>query len=203
MIICCFSVSPSDVCDLRLDRNTAHTNLHVSTDRMEVTATAAKQPYPPNRERFDCWLQVLCSDGLTGRCYWEVQWMGKAYIGVTYQGIRRKNEGTDGCLGKSAQSWSLLIDDDGSYSVRHEDITTPIDTPRPSASQKVAVFLDHPAGTLSFYEVTDTTLNILHTFHCSFSEPLYPAFGFGFGNNYSCFGSSVSLREVDSFSTRL
>ena len=26
--------------------------------------------------------QVLCREGLTGRCYWEVEWEGRVNIGV-------------------------------------------------------------------------------------------------------------------------
>ncbi|XP_028427082.1 NACHT, LRR and PYD domains-containing protein 3 [Perca flavescens] len=184
-------------CELTLDQNTAHRNLQLSDNSTKATTIEEEQRRCHHPHRFDCWLQVMCGTGLTGRCYWEVEWEGKVYIAVTYEGIRRKGEGADGCLGANDQSWMLLCDDDGSYSVRHEDRSTPIRPPPSLASNRVAVFLDYRAGTLTFSKVTSDTLIPLHTFHSTFTEPLYPAFGFGFGNGFGSFGSSVSLCEVE------
>ena len=140
---------------------------------------------------------MLCSSGLNGRCYWKVEWKGKVYIGVTYRGIRRKGEGTDGCLGANDHSWMLLCNDDGSFSVRHDDRNTTIIPPVSSECNKVAVFLDWTAGTLSFYMVEFCSLVPLHTFNSTFIEPLYPAFGFGFASGFEFEDSSLSLCEVD------
>ncbi len=193
LLICVWS----DVCEITLDQNTAHRNLKLSVNSMKVTTVKEVQLYHHHPERFDSWSQVLCSTGLTGRCYWEVEWKGRAYIAVTYGGIRRKGEGADGCLGGNDHFWMLLCDDDGSYSVRHEDRTTRIRPPSSPSSNRVAVFLDCPAGTLSFYKMASDTLIPLYTFHSTFTEPLYPAFGFGFGYGLGCFSSSVSLCEVE------
>ncbi|XP_045896423.1 NACHT, LRR and PYD domains-containing protein 3-like [Micropterus dolomieu] len=191
------------VCELTLDQNTAHGNLKLSDNCTKVTTVKEKQPYRHHPDRFDCWLQVLCSTGLTGRCYWEVEWEGRVYIAVTYRGIRRKGEGADGCLGANDHSWMLLCDDDGSISVRHEDRATPICPRSSAASNRVALFLNYPAGTLSFYTVESDKLTHLHTFHSTFTEPLYPAFGFGYGFDGFDSSSSVSLWEVEdgTFST--
>ncbi|KAI3363896.1 hypothetical protein L3Q82_001490 [Scortum barcoo] len=43
----------------------------------------------------------------------------------------------------------------------------------------VAVYLDCPAGTLSFYRVSSGRLTHLYTFNSTFTKPLYPGFGFG------------------------
>ncbi|TKS66028.1 Neoverrucotoxin subunit alpha [Collichthys lucidus] len=57
----------------------------------------------------------------------------------------------------------------------------------PPLSHRVAVYVDCPAGSLSFYRVSSDTLIHLHTFNTTFTQPLYPGFGF-------CLpGSSVSL----------
>ncbi|XP_058480536.1 NACHT, LRR and PYD domains-containing protein 12-like [Solea solea] len=185
------------VCNLSLDQNTAHKILKLSDNCTKVTTMKEKQPYNHHPERFDCWLQVLCSTGLTGRSYWEVKWKGKVYIGVTYKGIIRKGQGADICLGANDHSWMLLCEGNGSYSVQHENISACVH-PKPSpVSHSVAVYLDFPAGTLSFYKVIFDKLIHLHTFESTFTEPLYPALGFGFGYNYTHFGSSVSLCEVD------
>ncbi|KAI3366559.1 hypothetical protein L3Q82_000480 [Scortum barcoo] len=184
------------VCELTLDKNTAQRNMKLSNDFRKVTTVKELQPYHHTSERFDSWLQVLCSTGLTGRCYWEVECEGRVYIAVTYRGIRRKGAGADRCLGANDHSWMLLCDDDGSYCVRHEDRNTLIRLPSLPAQNRVAVFLDFPAGILSFYKVAADKLIPLHTFKSTFTEPLYPAFGFGFWNGFDCFGSSVSICEV-------
>ena len=67
------SGSPSDACDLTLDPNTANRRLSLSEDSRKVTRVEEDQSYPDHPERFDAWEQVLCKEGLTGRCYWEVE----------------------------------------------------------------------------------------------------------------------------------
>ncbi|CAL8366245.1 unnamed protein product [Gadus morhua 'NCC'] len=58
-------------CELTLDPNTAHRQLSLSEDDRKVTRVIAEESYPDHPERFDTWGQVLCREGLTGRCYWE------------------------------------------------------------------------------------------------------------------------------------
>ncbi|KAI3352598.1 hypothetical protein L3Q82_005533 [Scortum barcoo] len=67
-------------CELTLDTNTAHRKLKLSEDNRKVTLVSEEQPYPDHPERFDDWEQLLCRTGLTGRCYWEVEWRGGAFI---------------------------------------------------------------------------------------------------------------------------
>uniref|UniRef100_A0A667WP18 B30.2/SPRY domain-containing protein n=1 Tax=Myripristis murdjan TaxID=586833 RepID=A0A667WP18_9TELE len=161
-------------CDLTLDPNTAYRNLRLSEDNRKVTWAREWQPYPVHPERFDQWPQVLCREGLTGRCYWEVQWSGRVHIAVTYRGIRRS--GDDSWLGLNKQSWSLWCsDNDNSYSVRHNRKDTSISV-RPRGSRRVAVYLDCSAGTVSFYRVSSDRLRLLHTFSSTFTEPLLPGF---------------------------
>ncbi|KAL0992622.1 hypothetical protein UPYG_G00095880 [Umbra pygmaea] len=84
------------VCDLTLDPNTVNRKLCLSEENRKVTWSKEKQPYPDHPERFDYWPQVLCREGLTGRCYWEVERSGVAAdIGVTYKGINRRGRGYD------------------------------------------------------------------------------------------------------------
>uniref|UniRef100_A0A3B4ZFG3 B30.2/SPRY domain-containing protein n=1 Tax=Stegastes partitus TaxID=144197 RepID=A0A3B4ZFG3_9TELE len=187
-------------CELTLDPNTADRNLQLSKDNKEVRVVQDKQPYPDHPERFDSWKQVLCSDGLTGRCYWEVQWRGHVRIGVSYRGIRRKG-GSDECgIGWNHQSWSLFCSAQG-FTAWHGDTPTDI-TAQPAGSNRVAVYLDWPAGTVSFYCLPSIVSSIkrihLHTFHCTFTEPLYAAFGFGQALELlSLLSSSVVLSQVE------
>ncbi|XP_071368356.1 NLR family CARD domain-containing protein 3-like, partial [Centroberyx affinis] len=174
-------------CELTLDPNTAHRKLFLSEDNRKLTEVREEQPYPDHPERFDCCHQLLCRNGLTGRCYWEVKWKGRVHIGVTYRGIRRRGRGDDCCIGENEKSWSLFCSGN-SYSVCHNNRGKDIPDPSSSGSHRVAVYLDWPAGSLSFYRVSSDTLSHIHTFHSTFTEPLYPAFGLWFGH-----GSSVSL----------
>ena len=152
------------------------------------------QSYPDHPERFDSRPQVLCREGLTGRCYWEVERRGEVEIGVTYRGITRRGEGDDSVLGGNNKSWSLYCYD-GGYTACYNSKPTHIPLP-PSGSTRVGVYLDRPAGSLSFYRVSpgvggsSHTLTLIHTFSTTFTqEDLLPGFGFWlFGP-----GSSVSL----------
>ncbi|XP_071371160.1 protein NLRC3-like [Centroberyx affinis] len=173
-------------CELTLDPNTAHRNLLLSEDNRQVTDVREEQPYPDHPERFDYWEQLLCRNGLTGRCYWEVERKGAVHIGVTYRGIRRRGAGDDCWLGGNEKSWSLDCSGN-SYSAWHSNRSTDIPS-LSSVSDRVAVYLDWPAGSLSFYRVSSDTLIHIHTFQSTFTEPLYPGFWF-----WSGFGSSVSL----------
>ena len=151
------------------------------------------QSHPRHPERFDSRFQVLCREGLTGRCYWEVERRGRVDIGVTYRGITRRGEGYDSWLGYNNKSWSLECYD-GGYTAWYNGSRTDISLP-PPVSTRVGVYLDRPAGSLSFYRVSpgvggsSHTLTLIHTFWTTFTqEDLLPGFRFWPGP-----GSSVSL----------
>uniref|UniRef100_UPI0037E709E4 NLR family CARD domain-containing protein 3-like n=1 Tax=Semicossyphus pulcher TaxID=241346 RepID=UPI0037E709E4 len=173
-------------CELTLDSNTAHRELQLSDNNRKVTRVREDQSYPDHPDRFDYWRQLLCSNGLTGRCYWEVEWRGGVCISVSYRGVRRKGGSKECVFGWNDQSWSLRCSD-GGYSVRHNNKRTALPLSSSSVSHRVAVYVDCPAGTLSFYRVSSDTLIHLHTFNTTFTEPLHP----GFMSWYP--GSSVSL----------
>ncbi|XP_067091738.1 uncharacterized protein [Osmerus mordax] len=177
-------------CELTLDPNTACRLLSLSEENRKVTWRREEQPYPDHPERFDYCSQVLCREGLSGRCYWEAERSGSwVYIAVTYKGISRRGWGADCGLGSNNKSWSLDCDGN-SYYASHNNKITVIPDP-PSSSHRVGVYLDWLAGTLSFYTVSSDTLTHLHTFHSTFTEPLYPGF------RVFDFDSSVSLCQVE------
>uniref|UniRef100_A0A3Q1CQ99 B30.2/SPRY domain-containing protein n=1 Tax=Amphiprion ocellaris TaxID=80972 RepID=A0A3Q1CQ99_AMPOC len=171
-VLCLFS--PSDSCQLTVDTNTVNRKLKLSDNNRKVTLVEEGQSYPDHPDRFD-WYQLLCETGLTGRCYWEVEWRGVVHITVSYRGIRRKGVSVECVFGCNDQSWSLWCSDDG-YSVRHNKSQTSIWSS--SVSHRVSVYVDVPAGTLSFYRVSSDSLIHLHTFNTTFTQPLYPGFGF-------------------------
>ncbi|KAM9345303.1 protein NLRC3-like [Symphorus nematophorus] len=175
-------------CELTIDTNTVQRKLVLSDNNSKVTCGEEVQSYPDHPDRFHYFRQVLCRNGLTGRCYWEVEWREGASIAVSYRGIRRGGSGTDCLLGKNDKSWCLCCSD-GGYSAWHNESRTSITSSSHSASGRVAVYVDCPAGTLSFYRVSSDTLIHLHTFNTTFTEPLYP--GFGFWPNWA--GPSVTL----------
>ena len=174
----------SDFCRLTLDPNTAHKFLKLSENNRKVTDLRKEHPYPEHPERFDYWPQVLCENDLTGRCYWEVEWVGKVYVAVSYRGIGRNGDSDGSKFGGNDQSWCLTCTD-GGYNAWHNNSGTLI--PSSSISHRVAVYVDCPAGILSFYRVSSDTLIHLHTFNTTFTEPLYPGFGYGVKYNSSAF----------------
>uniref|UniRef100_A0A087YSC6 B30.2/SPRY domain-containing protein n=1 Tax=Poecilia formosa TaxID=48698 RepID=A0A087YSC6_POEFO len=172
-------------CQLTIDTNTVNRNLKLSEDNRKVTHVKKFQSYPDHPDRFyDS--QLLCRTGLTGRCYWEVEWRGDVYISVSYRRIRRKGDSRDCMFGGNNHSWSLSCSDDKGYSVRHNKRETRLSSSY-SVSDRVSVYVDCPAGILSFYRVSSDSLIHLHTFNTTFTEPLIPGFGFWF------YGSSVFL----------
>ncbi|XP_056439237.1 E3 ubiquitin-protein ligase TRIM39-like isoform X2 [Gadus chalcogrammus] len=179
-------------CELTLDPNTAHRDLSLSEDNRKVTWTGIYQSHPDHPERFDSWPQVLCREALTGHCYWEVEWGGVVDIGVTYRGISRRGEGFDSELGWNDNSWSLCCGN--RYTAWYKGmVTDSVIQLSPAGSKKVGLYLDWPAGSLSFYRVSpggggsSDTLTHIHTFQSTFTQDLYPLFLFN--NN----ASSVSL----------
>lgn len=66
-------VSLSDACVLSLDPDTANNRLTLSEGNTKATH-GVQQSCPDLPQRFDVFSQVLCREGLTGCCYWEVEW---------------------------------------------------------------------------------------------------------------------------------
>lgn len=126
--------------------------------------------------------RVLCREALTGRCYWEVEWStssGMVDVGVSYKCLERKGSGATCMLGCYDLSWSLHclhlpLRLPLTFCAKHNMMT--IEYPGPTGCPKLGVFLDWPAGTLSYYKVSSHKLS--HTFRTKFSEPVYPGFIF-------------------------
>ncbi|KAM9362016.1 protein NLRC3-like isoform 1-T1 [Symphorus nematophorus] len=190
-------------CQLTVDTNTVSRSIKLSDNNRTMTLREEEelQSYPDHPDRFeDRWPQLLCRTGLTGltgltgRCYWEVEWRGGVEISVSYRGISRRGDFEDCRFGLNDQSWTLRCSDVRGYFVSHNDRKTSISSssssPSPSSPPgRVAVYVDCPAGSLSFYRVSSDKLIHLHTFNTTFTEPLYP----GFGLWWSWSDSSVSL----------
>ncbi|XP_060753836.1 E3 ubiquitin/ISG15 ligase TRIM25-like isoform X2 [Neoarius graeffei] len=161
-------IYPQDFCYLTLDPNTVNPELILSEKNRAVTCSETEQRYSNHPERFDSWRQVLCKESVCGCCYWEVEWRGDVEISVSYKEISRKGAGKECAFGFNSQSWSLWCFS-SSVCFRHNNIQTDLRGPLFS---RIGVYLDHSAGTLSFYSVSDP-MRLLHRVHTTFTQPLY------------------------------
>ncbi|XP_073682119.1 E3 ubiquitin/ISG15 ligase TRIM25-like [Garra rufa] len=169
--------------ELHLDLNTAHKNVKLSEDNRKISSSDNAQQYPDQPERFNERPYILSRDGLYGRFYWEVEFSGDEWaVGVCYIGIKRKGSSVDCALGFNKKSWRL-----GYYLKNFGFIHAQKKVSLPVAS-RIGVYMDHSAGTLSFYSVSDT-MTLLHRVQTTFAEPLYPAFKVGAG-------SSARIKEL-------
>ncbi|CAI5685971.1 unnamed protein product [Oreochromis niloticus] len=155
-------------CEITLDPNTANTHLLLSDGNRKVTFMMFKQSYY-HRDKFTECYQVLSRESLTGRCYWEVEWRGGAVrIAVAYKNISRAGTGNECLFGNNDKSWALYCDTNR-YIFLHNDVQTVLSGP---LSSRVGVYLDHRAGILSFYSVSET-MTLLHRVQTTFTQPLY------------------------------
>ncbi|XP_051970554.1 E3 ubiquitin/ISG15 ligase TRIM25-like [Xyrauchen texanus] len=157
---------------LSLDPNTVQMNICLSEENRVATFTNTVQQYPDHPDRFDYFYKVLCRESVCGRCYWEVERSGVVGISVTYKSITRKGKGDECKFGCNDQSWRLYCSD-SSCSFYYNNKRTAL--PAVSSSCRIGVYVDHSAGTLSFYSVSDT-MTLIHSVQTTFTQPLYPAF---------------------------
>ncbi|XP_030014312.1 protein NLRC3-like [Sphaeramia orbicularis] len=171
-------------CELTLDPNTAHRELKLSENNKKVERVEEVQSYPDHQDRFEAFHQLMCSTGLTGCCYWEVQWSGGVEISVTYKGIRRKGNSLECGFGLNKQSWSLVCNGN-EYRVWHNNKYTPL--PQSSSSSgTVSVYVDCPAGSVSFYRVSSDKLIHIYTFKTTSTEPLFGGFRLWYPGSTVC-----------------
>ncbi|XP_034469844.1 E3 ubiquitin/ISG15 ligase TRIM25-like [Hippoglossus hippoglossus] len=165
--------------DLILDPNTANPYLCFSDGRRVLTTRLEPQPYPDHPDRFTNWAQVLCRAGMAGRCYWEVEWSGKGgvSVGVCYKNMSRGGGGSDSKLGHNSKSWSLDCSS-SLCSFQHNKESVTISA---LGCSRIGVYLDLRAGTLCFYNVSET-MGLLHKVKTAFTQPVYPGFWVGLGS---------------------
>ncbi|XP_030607051.1 tripartite motif-containing protein 16-like isoform X2 [Archocentrus centrarchus] len=173
--------------EITLDPNTANTCLLVSEGNRKVTLMNQQQSYSDHPDRFAVRFQVLSRESLTGRCYWEVEWRGGGvFVAVAYKNISRAGDGNECCFGHNDKSWYLDCNNN-SFTFWYNNIQTPVSGPR---SSRVGVYLDHRAGILSFYSVSET-MTLLHRVQTTFTQPLYAGLRL-----YYNFGDSAELIKL-------
>ncbi|ROL44883.1 NLR family CARD domain-containing protein 3 [Anabarilius grahami] len=180
---------------LTLDLNTVNKFLRLSERNTVITNTNTPQPYLDHPDRFDDVWQVLCRESVCDRrCFWEIERSGERVdISVSYKSISRKGQGDECVFGRNDQSWSLFCSS-SRYSFRHNNIKTDLpvkpissrievdeddletDLPVKPISSRIGVYVDHSAGTLSFYSISGDTMSLIHTVQTTFTQPLYPGF---------------------------
>lgn len=177
----CFILSSlvgfADARELTLDPNTANNHLILSEGNRKLMQGPDEQPYVDHAERFEFFKQVMCQQGLSGRSYWEAEWTGgNVVIAMSYKDIPRKGGKGNCVFGSNNKSWKLDCSSD-SYTAHHNKQKT--DIPAPAfRSNRVGVYLDQPAGVLSFYSISTEphTQTHLHTYYANFLQPLYAGF---------------------------
>ncbi|CAI5685952.1 unnamed protein product [Oreochromis niloticus] len=155
--------------EITLDPNTANKYLLLSEGNRKVTRMKQQQSYSDHPDRFTYYYQVLSRESLTGCCYWEVEWRGEAVrVAVAYKNISRAGGSNECLFGNNDKSWALRCDTN-SFQFWHNKVQTVLSGPR---SSRVGVYLDHRAGILSFYSVSET-MTLLHRVQTTFTQPLY------------------------------
>ncbi|KAF3701663.1 Tripartite motif-containing protein 16 Estrogen-responsive B box protein [Channa argus] len=173
-------------CEISLDPNTAHTLMLLSEGNRKVTLMSEEQSYSPHPDRFTICCQVLSRESLTGRCYWEVEWTGTGvFVAVAYKNISRTGNSNDCVFGSNNKSWTLVCIQN-KYVYYHNNIQTPVSGPQ---SSRVGLYLDHRAGILSFYSVSET-MTLLHRVQTTFTQPLHA------GLCFNCYGDIAELCEL-------
>ncbi|XP_023008888.3 tripartite motif-containing protein 16-like [Maylandia zebra] len=155
-------------CQITLDIDTVNTLLSLSDSNRKVTLMSRNQSYPSHPDRFLVCRQVLSREGLTGHCYLEVKCNGMVGVAVAYKDIGRRGTVKECGFGFNDKSWALTVSGSG-YNFKHNNISTLISGP---LSSRIGVYLDHRAGTLSFYSITET-MNLLHRVQTRFTQPLH------------------------------
>nr|XP_057918641.1 stonustoxin subunit beta-like [Doryrhamphus excisus] len=172
---------------LSLDDKTANRMLWISDNGSKVCRRLEEVcPVLDRPERYEYSPQVVCKEGIWNmRAYWEVEYTGWVVIGATYEGAgRRANSGPSG-LGENEESWGLCWAGTR-YQIWFNGINKDInDVPFCST---IGVYVDQPAGTISFYVVTregsQREVKLLYKVKTNIEKKILP--GFWIGIQSSC-----------------
>uniref|UniRef100_A0A8C8SY18 Butyrophilin subfamily 1 member A1-like n=1 Tax=Pelusios castaneus TaxID=367368 RepID=A0A8C8SY18_9SAUR len=164
---------------IKLDPSTAHPNLHITSDFLNVKHTDKKQEVADTPERFDEWACVLGSEILKAEkeYYWEVYVGSKTDwdIGVTDGKTNRKGWQD---LNPENRYWGIRFFNNTDY-IAFEDVAVKL---RLSNRPKVVgIHLDGKARKLGFYDVSE--MSHIYTFSMKSSLDVYPYFSPGLNKN--------------------
>ncbi|XP_072229025.1 tripartite motif-containing protein 16-like protein [Leuresthes tenuis] len=167
---------------LSLDDKTANKMLWI-TDGGSMVCRKTKEicPVLDRPERYEYSPQVLCKESIWNtRAYWEVEYSGLVVIGATYEDTGRKENSGPCGLGENEESWGLCWSGmryQFWFNGLHKDIN---DVPFCST---IGVYIDQPAGILSFYIVTgegaQREVRLLHEVKTNIEKRILPGFWVG------------------------
>uniref|UniRef100_A0AAV2LAD5 B30.2/SPRY domain-containing protein n=1 Tax=Knipowitschia caucasica TaxID=637954 RepID=A0AAV2LAD5_KNICA len=172
----------SDWIPLTFDDKTANRVLWISDGGSKVCRrTQEICPVLDRPERYEFSPQVLCKEGIWNmRAYWEVEYSGWVFIGVTYEGAPRRADSEPSGLGENDESWGLCWA--GScYEVWANGVSEVIKNV-PSCPV-IGVYVDQPAGVICFYMVSgegeDKQATLLYRFQTPIEKKVLPGFWMG------------------------
>ncbi|OCT64580.1 E3 ubiquitin/ISG15 ligase TRIM25 [Xenopus laevis] len=157
--------------DLRLDEDTASSDVALSGDMKSATCSLINLLRPESPARFYNYQVLSTKSFQSGHHYWVFECSKDRYwrVGVTYGSVKRM--GYESWVGNNKKSWCLRRFN-RKLSALHgsqDNVLLPS-----SLCQRFGVHLDYEAGRLSFYQL-DKSVAHLHTFRASFTEPLHVA----------------------------
>ncbi|CAK6964219.1 tripartite motif-containing protein 16-like protein [Scomber scombrus] len=168
--------------NLTLDDKTANKMLWISDSGSKVCRrTEEICPVLDRPERYECSPQVVCKEGIWKmRTYWEVDYSGWVVIGATYEGAGRRSDSGPSGLGENEESWGLCWSGTR-YQIWFNGVNKDIyDVPYCST---IGVYIDQPAGIISFYTVTgegaEREVKLLHRVKTTIEKKILPGFWMG------------------------
>ncbi|XP_048039534.1 NACHT, LRR and PYD domains-containing protein 12 [Megalobrama amblycephala] len=159
-------------CQLTVDLNTVHPRLKLSKGNQKISETTEEQQYPDHPERFKLYPQAMCTEALTGRCYFEVECYGGVGVGVAY----KTSDRNESIMGVN-NTFPALLSLNGESKIWHNNHIT-CAFPVITQTKSVGVYVDLERGSLSYYSICNDTCSHLHTHHTEFKGPLYTEFIF-------------------------
>lgn len=158
-------------CKMTWNPNTASLDVRLK-DEAYAEPRRKHKPAPHHPERFQVPAQIMSREGLSSRHFFQVEWFGRwATIGMAYKHISRKGSVEACTIGCNENSWGIFTS--APYPIC-KALHGGVETNLPNSSPfRVGVYLDWPAGILSFYNTTNNEAKLIHTFHAKFTSPLF------------------------------
>uniref|UniRef100_A0A673GIM7 Uncharacterized protein n=1 Tax=Sinocyclocheilus rhinocerous TaxID=307959 RepID=A0A673GIM7_9TELE len=157
-----------------LGPETAHPELEVSADRLEVYWSKKPTPERKQKTNINSQYSVRAKERFSsGFHYWEVAVWKKPYwlIGLSY-GSANGDQDSEHCNGDFNNAFCYVYHGNGKYLICQDSNEKPLAVRK--TIQKLGVWVDIQKGNVSFYD--GDTLALLHSFCVEFSGPVYPIF---------------------------
>lgn len=157
-----------------MDADTAHPNLEVSIDLLEVCWSKQNRQESKDTEDVRTEYSILAKESFfSGSHYWEIAVWEKPYwlIGLSYGSSMQAGEKnvTPDCIFLN-KTFCYIYNGNGSYLVCNGFEETMLAVQR--KIQKVGVCVEIEKGTVSFYDAD--TMTLLHLFAVKFVGPVRP-----------------------------